>query len=523
MHKNEQKQTQIYFHFSSCTDSLEYLQSGALNIKTLFRIECKNGKCISDYLDHSTNKEYILLPGTEFEIVGKEMNSQYVSTIHLKEIKSMFSGKSCNIESIKNVSNRTRQSVDFTIQRETFPSNFNASNGKSTYQNRSLSDFLLAQSRSNSIRLPEYPVTMNDMDLIREAIVSNKFWTTVYMWKTFLEEKYLMVLLSGIKENPRVISLNLDYNRLSDDGASLMADFLQTDYSLRNVYLNSNQIGWNGAQSLANVLKVNTTLTYLELSNNPISDRGIICLADALRENQTLASLNLSQTSMTLVGLKHLADALQLNESLTVLQIAENQIGDAGLELLLDALTFNTTLLTLDLGKNNITQIGGLTIQHFLSQKDTRLLNLYMNDNPLGNLGVEAILSAMHTNRVLEKLKIDGTEIDANLIPDLTEMIVINNRLISLDLSRNSIGDVFIEFLVDAIDKNDTLERLCLNNIQLTDKCLPHILEILKITKSLKSIEFVKNQFSKQTREVIERTLHMNHQCSVYFEFTFDS
>ena len=76
---------------SSCTTDIEVLESeqflGKHGLRTLFSIDCINGKSI---VKHSyfknTEKEIILMPGSYFEVVGQLNSGSQLHIIQLKEI-----------------------------------------------------------------------------------------------------------------------------------------------------------------------------------------------------------------------------------------------------------------------------------------------------------------------------------------------------------------------------------------------------------------------------------------------------
>jgi len=85
----------LWWSVSSCTTSLEILQDeqflGTEGLRTLFSIECQNGKPV---MAHSyfkdTEKEIILMPGSYFEVVGQFHPAKDLHIIHLKEIQPPF-------------------------------------------------------------------------------------------------------------------------------------------------------------------------------------------------------------------------------------------------------------------------------------------------------------------------------------------------------------------------------------------------------------------------------------------------
>jgi Ran GTPase-activating protein (RanGAP) involved in mRNA processing and transport len=88
--------------------------------------------------------------------------------------------------------------------------------------------------------------------------------------------------------------LELENNMLRHDGEMALADSLQMNTSLTNIYLGVNIIGRRGSFAIANALKVNISLMELNLLWNPIGDDGAIALAGALKFNPTLSKMSIS-------------------------------------------------------------------------------------------------------------------------------------------------------------------------------------------------------------------------------------
>jgi hypothetical protein len=84
-----------WWSVSSCTISLEILQSeqflGTEGLRTLFSIECQNAKSVAAHsYFKDTEKEFILMPGSYFEVVGQLHPAKDLHIIHLKEIQPPF-------------------------------------------------------------------------------------------------------------------------------------------------------------------------------------------------------------------------------------------------------------------------------------------------------------------------------------------------------------------------------------------------------------------------------------------------
>ncbi|CAF1398512.1 unnamed protein product [Rotaria sordida] len=72
---------------SSCTESLDVTERfvGKSGVRTLFTIECNNGKAIRAHSHYSEENEILLLPGTYFRVVGKSSPAKDLYIIHLRE------------------------------------------------------------------------------------------------------------------------------------------------------------------------------------------------------------------------------------------------------------------------------------------------------------------------------------------------------------------------------------------------------------------------------------------------------
>ncbi|CAF1940948.1 unnamed protein product [Rotaria magnacalcarata] len=88
-----QKGTQLaWWGVSSCTTDCEILRSdqflGRQGLRTLFSIECMNGKAMEKHSHYkNTEKEIVLMPGSYFEVMGHLNPAPELHIIHLKEIK----------------------------------------------------------------------------------------------------------------------------------------------------------------------------------------------------------------------------------------------------------------------------------------------------------------------------------------------------------------------------------------------------------------------------------------------------
>ncbi|CAF1191105.1 unnamed protein product [Rotaria sp. Silwood1] len=109
-----------WWGFSSCTRLLDVLSKeeflGKSTQRTLFYIECINGKLIQNYSYSSpADEEVLLLPGTEFLITGKKRANRGVTIVHLREIPAR-SRTLDDIETVDVNEMTPPEEVDFRIE-----------------------------------------------------------------------------------------------------------------------------------------------------------------------------------------------------------------------------------------------------------------------------------------------------------------------------------------------------------------------------------------------------------------------
>jgi Ran GTPase-activating protein (RanGAP) involved in mRNA processing and transport len=204
-------------------------------------------------------------------------------------------------------------------------------------------------------------------------------------------------------------TLDLGFNRLTDKGATQLAQALETNTSLESLYLSGNEIGPAGARALAHALTKNTQLRSLHLSGNNIGEEGARFLADGISGNAALRALYLGTNGIGAAGMQSLATALTQNKSLEELTLGQNKGGSAGVRHLASAFaTGHVALSTLELGKNGVDQEGAIALARSLCGVN-RLQNLYMDHNPLGDVGASAFGALLAQNSELRVLDLSYT------------------------------------------------------------------------------------------------------------------
>ena len=163
---------------------------------------------------------------------------------------------------------------------------------------------------------------------------------------------YFLSSVSVTTSNADEFIVDLNNCSLGDAGTkSLMQSIcrsVDTHSTHLRLDLGSNEIHEEGASHIAELLNSTGIVTELWLHNNPIGDKGLQTIFDALKQNKTLRCLTVTHCGMTDTGVASLADALYTNIALEILFISGNEaITENGLTCSVEAVSRHSGLKTL--------------------------------------------------------------------------------------------------------------------------------------------------------------------------------
>jgi len=251
-----------------------------------------------------------------------------------------------------------------------------------------------------------------------------------------------MVLADLLTVMASPTALSLRENGLDDEGVTTLCEALQNS-QVQELDLSDTDIGTNGLKAVADMIAVVSSLTSLSLGGrNVIGDDGAAVIARALKNSKTcnLASLNLSGEHGTAnqigaVGARGLAEYISVSASLTILSIQDNFLGDDGTKLLCDALSQSTVtnIEELNFYENNIEWAGARAVGQ-MAAVVASLTKINLSANFLGDRGVIALCDALKNSKV--------------------------TKLQQLEVADNGIGDIGAEALVQMVANVTSLNFL---------------------------------------------------------------
>ncbi|CAF1095310.1 unnamed protein product [Adineta steineri] len=357
----------VWWAFSSCTRSLAILESeqflGKHGSRTLFSIECRNGKKIRSHSYIDVEDEILLLPATQFEVISKLNPSSDLHIIHLKQVDPPVS-----------LIELPPIGITLQVASQTKKNEIQLSNN---YRNEKLEDFIAQCPVNDTVNLESQELTDNDIPIIIQQAVIDKKCSYLNINTNMITDNGIYHLAKAIESNTSLGVLTLSENQITDVGVHYIAQALKTDTRLVFLDISFNQITENGTRFLSESLQANSTLEALFVNYTSIGDRGIQYLTNALVQNSTLETLSLIHTGLTDNGVSNLTDMLKHNTTLIELDVDYNPITDSGITLILDALCNNNVLQKLHIGCRQMTNKFIRNIESMLKLNDT-LTDLYV-------------------------------------------------------------------------------------------------------------------------------------------------
>ena len=254
---------------------------------------------------------------------------------------------------------------------------------------------------------------------------------------------------------------------------------------------------------LAPILQ-NNTLTRLDLINCNLGKDEFFSIAEILKKVPTLISLCLKESKIT-----HITDASVLgaavgkHKGLSFVDLSYCGLGKHILkndDILTPVLNGCKKLNGLDLSGNEFGPKSLALIAKFLSShRNITILNI--GTNVFDDESVKALNKAVEKNKTLEELCLASTYSDSTNMTLSTEFqrsLVLNDKLMNIDLSRNELEASGAKYISRHLKKNPPLSILSLVGCSLPNKSAEGLCNALKRNTNLAHLDLKGNKFTEK-------------------------
>lgn len=351
------------------------------------------------------------------------------------------------------------------------------------------------------------------------------------------------ILLQVIWDQKKYFYLDLSLNRLSDSGATFVAEYIKSRPPIIHLDLRSNCILVKGAISIFQALEDNDTIVSLDFSaidgidRNKIGTQGCRFLSQLLQKNDIISHLNLSMSGISADGCLFLSTALSSNKSLIHLDLSINRFGTQGAVNLFKEDNSLSSLEYLNLSRNGIGDGISQTIGRQIElSKSIRVLDFTDNNltknflrklyRPLLNSSITTLLLSRNKfesnsgdilhNIVrdvvsLEVIDLSNNPLKDSAVIDIADSLVDNNNIISIDFTDTAITDESAVRFSEVIETNTCLQRLNLSNNQITDVSSVFIAQSIAKNKTLLHLSLKSNEIGDLTAPFLIESMQQNN------------
>ncbi len=387
----------------------------------------------------------------------------------------------------------------------------------------------------------------SDIKTLVAAIINLSAITELELANVKIEVESLRQI-GGLVASGRIIKLNLNHNKLNDEGISVIVDKILASgrrmCELQELSLGCNHIGPAGAQKISELVTRSPHLRLLSLRFNPI---GTTVREIIKKCASTLERLNIYDCQLGPQEVTRLLDSYDCS-ALTVLDVSNNKMGNLGVMVVAQFLlnSGGRTLKELYMDSNDINEAGALELAKGLAEAYA-LQSMKIAENPIGTRGAVAVLDALATasTMIMEEISFDncgigddGAEAAGRLIMhrNCGDMYLDNNeihgkgakaisdsinasecRIGTLSLYENPLGDEGVKYFLDKImQQNRSVKQLDICTSDIGVEGAMAVMRTTKVQGALKYLHCDGEVKDKKVRDILETAQKSEGGTTVY-------
>ena len=276
--------------------------------------------------------------------------------------------------------------------------------------------------------------------------------------------------------NATLKKLDLSYNILSDNGATVISNCFRCNNSLLELNISHNGITDEITKEIAEAIKINLTLQNIDISRNHITVEGLVYFMKAVKNNCTLQVVNITHNNVTRSGFTSIKQCIENLQHPIKIYASWNEISWSKKNKLQVLMSRISSSCAPDSIEDDIWSYKG---------RDHSLYFMFFSeclkeDDTLQELNLS--LSRSQRRRIDDNI----TREEARMIG---EAIKVNKTLQKLDISNNIISDDIVAAFSDGIKCNISIQELYMSNNYITNEGAKMIAEAIKVNTTLHTLD----------------------------------
>ena len=162
--------------------------------------------------------------------------------------------------------------------------------------------------------------------ILTQLVIQNQVLQEVRLINCGLQDSDGAILSEGLAKNKGIRTINLSDNLFAGDAALGLSKMFEINQSLEKISLFGNQLSDKSGAVLVSGLKNNPSVTYIDIDYNALEINATQALSTVLLFNNALMTIKLGRNNVGELGGESLLNSLTHNKSVTKLELFGNQI-----------------------------------------------------------------------------------------------------------------------------------------------------------------------------------------------------
>lgn len=254
------------------------------------------------------------------------------------------------------------------------------------------------------------------------------------------------------------------------------------------------------------------------MSTRSINDQEMAKLAAAIASNTSLEELYLSGHRLGPLGLQAFVNCLAKNSTLKHLSLGSNEFGDKAVQALCTGLIRNAQsgLQCWDLELKSLSKDGAAAVAELLMTNQS-LTSVSLSRNSIGDQGVKELVKGLRKNTQtgIKELRLTEVGISGLGLDHLATLVESKScSLSTLQLSFNAFENATSLFF-DALAKNNSLTKLLFMKCKLSDAHVKALASALKQNTTLIELDLSDNELTQSACASLAHCLKDNKRLQI--------
>eukprot|EP00742_Colponemidia_sp_Colp-10_P008995 GILJ01009775.1.p1 GENE.GILJ01009775.1~~GILJ01009775.1.p1 ORF type:complete len:1345 (-),score=299.15 GILJ01009775.1:208-3891(-) len=235
---------------------------------------------------------------------------------------------------------------------------------------------------------------------------------------------------------------------------------VEADNAPVEVHLEGEALGVAGYALLGDIISFSRTITELYLDATQFGPDEAAVFLPAIRANDCISYVSWATNQIDMPTLAEIVDVLVIRKTRLDINFENNGLGDNGALMLAAALTKKSSLSSLRLARNNVGFEGCSGIAHCLMNSVTGITDLVLDHNAISDEAATELMETLKQTRTVATVSLRDCGLNEKVGMAIGECLKVNEVMTALLLDENNLRDAGVKHIVRALRYNRSLLTL---------------------------------------------------------------